>query len=120
MYSNTRSNTSSSLHLNRYDTVCMLKAAADEAQENHSISNFHVPGFWKVPENWNKILDVSSNSRSDRTRESKRGGAENGLEEPFKRLYLKAKSSEKSDRARRKAVRVNEAKYGDYDDNQID
>ena len=45
-----------------YDTVCMLKAAAEEAlveQSKREIADFHFPGFWKVPENWSLKLDAS-------------------------------------------------------------
>jgi hypothetical protein len=102
----------------------MLKAAHDEAfvaVENRPVSEFHFPGFWKIPENWSsndKALGTPSSNRV-RTKEAKRGEQESGLEEPMKRLYLKARTDEKSDHAKRKVTKNNEAKYGD-NENEIE
>ena len=111
-----------------WDTVKLLEAAERSAMEDarlgieegdasSSLAGLHVPGFYKVTENWGEVMPAAPGTpanRSIRTRESTRGRQDRADEEDQanKRLYLRAKSREDSRRALRKIVTVMDSKEG--------
>ena len=97
-----------------WETVQLLKAAQVQAElkarkalnsgnTSEVLAGLHVPGFYKVPENWPKHLRPgpgTAENRDLRTRESTRGNDSTEMDqEPYKRLYLKAKTPQDSQRA---------------------
>jgi len=87
-----------------WDCRKLLEAAKQEAEAT-SVGKLHVPGFYKVPENWPSVLPPGPGTRENRdirTRESTRGQETNGNQrgiETGTMGYLKAKNKGESKRA---------------------
>ncbi|GMI14327.1 hypothetical protein TrVE_jg2183 [Triparma verrucosa] len=97
-----------------WETVKLLEAAQSQAEEKMNkamddgntseiLAGLHVPGFYKVPENWPKHMRPgpgTAENREIRTRESTRGKDSTQFDElPDTRLYLRAKTPQDSKRA---------------------
>ena len=90
-----------------------LNKAMDDGNTSEILAGLHVPGFYKVPENWPKYMRPgpgTAENRDLRTRESTRGKDSTEFDElPDTRLYLRAKTPQDSKRALGK-VKIKKAK----------